>query len=172
MFESDDPTISINASSSRTRIERVKTAPENLATGKIRRSAFIVVSIILVGCVGWGAWTFFGSSSMNDDDESFADLEGFESARPFVEASSNRSSSDSNLGDPSPLDSPALALCPPDPNDTIPSISESTNPLVSKVLVNPSKVWLTGTIEDTEPTEMIELPQRLSGGPNETSILR
>ena len=169
MSEIDISTVSITSSrrnSRRKKLDNVKPPThEKLAGWKMPRPTFIAFLTALLLLASWGTWTFFGAASKTDDVESIADLEGFESAAPFLGAPAIDDSSIGGPSDPNSLKSPGI-------NDlTVPKYGSDSS-LATTVPAGTPDVWLTGTIEDSEPAVRIELPQRLSGGPGESSILR
>lgn len=119
---------------------------------------FMTIAVGTIG--GFGAWHFYGRHFNSDQLDAIEEVDGFELATPFVAVPSRDESPDIELGAASPLTSPNA-------NDDGIAANQSL-----RADDNPSpKVWLTGTIEE-EATERIEIPSRISGGLNDSSVFR
>jgi hypothetical protein len=164
MSESNIETISIHVSTEpKSNGERPPETPSRL---KIPRPSLIAFLSILILFTGWGAWRYWGSMKLLDDSESVTDLDGIEAVTPLFEPDKQGNSSTSGLGEPSPFSAK---------NGKIREASfrgGTTDPDSNNRNVSHAEVWLTGTIEVDESDERIPLPQRISGGPSESSNLR
>src|SRR5580698_5558088 len=59
----------------------------------------IGIAFLMLLAVGWGAWRFVGTPANVEDDESIADLDGFDSAPQFVKSQKTKDNSTAQLGE-------------------------------------------------------------------------
>lgn len=130
------------------------------------RPSFVAALSIALLFVGWGTWRYVGSALTDNRGESIAELDGFESAFAELEAPVSTELSTSSLG------SGNSRISTPDTTSGMATIGIPMSFSIADENVRQADVWLTGTIEDDEPKERMALPQRISGGPNESLILR
>ena len=162
MSESPDARISILLKERSTAETGAELAPSKLATQQSPRRWLAALVVIVLSVAMWGAWNFVNSSSSRDDSDSIADLDGFESAPPFATTANDKTES-GGLGASVPL------LDAPGPID-IHSVFDDSR--YSERSLAPADAWLTGTIEDAEQSDRIEIPRRISGGVSDSSIVR
>lgn len=119
---------------------------------------------VLMAC-GWGLWKFTGSVANTDDEESLADLQDFENAPLFQNSREREESSTSQLGT-------AAALRAPGRDEMGIERGRVFNASFPDDDAEPAHVRLTGTIEEADTVERIEMPDRLSGSRDDSIILR
>jgi hypothetical protein len=130
-----------------------------------RPSVIALLGLVLL-FIGWGAWGYFGPSTHIEDDDSIADLDGFEPPSPAQRGLSKSLSLSEGPDDVSPFSvspvsiEPSLSL-----NAPLDSISANER-------ADSGDVWLTGTIEEDEPMESMAAPQRISGVPIDGGLQR
>jgi hypothetical protein len=114
---------------------------------------------MMISAVGWGALKYSKSTPPIEDEESIADLDGFESTPVYKklhqdsettsESTQNNSRRPTRYQDANfSLSAGVLAA---------PGVNESEDS---------ANVWFTGTIEEVEPVDRIELPRRLNDDPD------
>lgn len=177
MNESDGMTIPI-------RIEKPDQPPQmpaqeprfRIPGGKIARSiaAVCVTSITIAG--GWFAIQHLNSTRAVKESDSIDDLDGFDSTAPLFAAPTQTRGNgavQSRRDEIADSDSDGISLGSPADSIAVPPL-EFGVPLPSDLPeeVANADVWLTGTIEDADTKEKIPLPTKLSGGPNEGSVVR
>lgn len=108
--------------------------------------------MVMLALAGWGAYQYFESTKAEIDQDLISDFEAFDSAPSFSEVP--------KTGDQETVGQQVIDL-PPTLSSS--SVAGSTNE---------SGVWLTGTIEETEPTNHGSPSIRISGGPAEASSFR
>jgi len=128
----------------------------------MQRLSYIAFATIMMAFAAWGTSRYFSVAARVEDDESIADLDGFDSAPTFVGKSTNDSSSSTGLGPAMPI------LSAPAPDVT----SQDLNSFLSVNSAPQSDVWLTGTIEEIDGVDTIPLPDQISEKPDETSVFR
>jgi hypothetical protein len=123
------------------------------------------ISIVLL-FVGWGAWQYWGKLKLAVDSEAQAELDEIELVTPLFDSDQKETSSNSGLGKPTPV-----ILATGKNRRNLPEVS-STGDSSDDSSGRQAEVWLTGTIEVDETNERIANPQRISGGPRESSVQR
>ena len=126
------------------------------------RSSVAVLLTAVVVTLGWTLGTYLMSPSDVHENNPVEEIDGFESAAPFIAAPDNHDQGGIILGNASaPIDIPKFEEAAPLPSD-----------LPGAKSISSADVWLTGTIEEDESKDNTRLPTRLSGGPNEISVVR
>ena len=167
MTESDNATIPMKVAQAPKKVATETPIPKKpTSTSMMRISAIAVLLGSLLG-IGWGAWQFVHSPSAVDDDESIADLEGFESAS---ESPGKTLDLDNTRQVRPSIPKPFIASTPS--IDGLKAPDSPAGPISANEPAGTADVWLTGTIEEAKTNERIKLPMRLSGGPSESPILR
>jgi hypothetical protein len=118
----------------------------------INRHATSAAFIVMLTIAGWSTYRYFESTKAEIDQDLISDLETFDSAPSL-----------SNV--PKPNDMASVEQKMIDLPPALPGQS-ATEP------TDDSTVWLTGTIEETEPANDANPSIRISGGPAETSSIR
>ncbi len=172
MREPHEATIPIRLAQSDVVDHKPEPLPKKKLGWKMRRTSIIVICSVLTFAVGWGGWTYFGSPTKVEDDDFITDVDGFNSAPPVLGAPAGKVAAGPSLGSPgahaSLSETGALLPAPP-----MESLASAPSPAMKSMSIDgpirSAEVWLTGTIEDAET---MELPQRISGGAPESSIVR
>lgn len=134
----------------------------------MQRISYIAFAVVMMVFASWQASRYFSFSERVDEDESIADLEGFDSA-PLFDSKSNEDKK-SNEEKPS---SAGLGQAVPMLSAPAPDISaQDLNRFLFTNSTSQSDVWLTGTIEEIDSLPTIALPDQLSEKPRETSVFR
>ena len=136
--------------------------PQLRSKWTVGRSSVAVLLTTVVVTLGWTLGTYLMSPSDVHENNPVEEIDGFESAAPFIAASDNRDEGGIVLGNASaPMDVPKFEAVVPLPSD-----------LPGAESISSADVWLTGTIEEDDSKDNARLPTRLSGGPNEISVVR
>lgn len=143
-----------------------KSNGDQLASSKMklpRRSLVVFISILLL-FLGWGGWRFYGKLKISTDRDASAEFDGIELVTPLFE--SGQSSPTSGLGESDSISTKTGR------NRRNASRVTSAEYVSTSDRASHSDVWLTGTIEFDESEERKTIPQRISGGPNDSSARR
>ena len=133
---------------------------------KMPRPSLVALFSILILFIGWGTWRYLGSMKLIDDSESVSELDGIEAVTPLFDPDAVGNTSLTGTDGPRPV-SASKGLIRGISSHSMIAESPSTDGTVGR-----AEVWLTGTIEVDSDSERIEIPQRISGGPNESSSIR
>ncbi len=156
MSESEPPTIPLRVPPLKLHVR--SNSNNDPTPTKIFRPLTIVAVCFFLAIIGWGTWHVINRPSPDDDGATIAEFEELESELP-------------TLGTRTKLSDPILALRP---NITIPAMTGPGSTELTGDRANGNEIWLTGTIDDTEPNGGPKSTRQLqiSGDPNDTSIFR
>jgi hypothetical protein len=163
MSESDQATIPLRVSQeTKPPGERSKEVREKM---RIPRLTQIAIVSILVLLAGWGGWRYWDSIKQATDAESVTDIDGIELVTPLFDPDSQKEPESSRLSEP------VINASRPKGRS---GAAKGTDSNTASVNGSPrhGDVWLTGEIEVDDSIERVELPERISGGPNDTVIFR
>ena len=166
--EPNPPTLSLRVAP----VNRIESEPQPPVKASSRRQAIRPSIIALFGVLTlltiWGSWRLMNSLNMVQEMDSPAELDEIDSVTPLFE----------------PATSEKTSLITQDrPRSSVSSTSQTKNggssqrtPASSSPMtaeqVQSSTVWLTGIIEDDEPTQAMHRPQQISNGLKDSTTTR
>ena len=126
----------------------------------------IAAASILLLFLAWGTWRAVNSWKQAENGEVAAELDGIEAVTPLFDP-------------PEPPLAASEGIVERSSKVVVPDKAHGKPARAAVVLSTASdfqrinkEVWLTGTIEVDESDDKIQIPQRISGGPTESTNLR
>jgi hypothetical protein len=151
---------------------RMDSEPQPPAKSSSRRQAIRPSIIALFGVLTlftiWGSWRLMNSLNMVQEMDSPAELDEIDSVTPLFEPATSEKTSLITLDRPRSTISSTTQTKNGGSSQRTPA---SSSPITAEQ-VQSSTVWLTGIIEDDEPTEAMHRPQQISNGLKDSTTTR
>lgn len=168
MNEPNPPTLSVRLAPA----NRMDSAPQSPAKSSSRRQAIRPSIIALFGVLTlftiWGSWRLMNSLNLAQETDSSAELDEIDSVTPLFEPATSEKISLITLDRPRSTASSSIQT----KNEVSSQRTLASSLLKNSEQAHPPTVWLTGIIEDDEPTQALGRPTQISNGPKDSKIAR
>ena len=168
MNEPNPPTLSLRIAP----VNRMDSDPQAPATSSSRRQAIRPSIIALLGVLTlftiWGSWRLMNSFNLAQETDSPAELDDIDSVTPLFEPATSEKTSLINPDRPRSTSSSTSQIKNEGGSQRTPA---SSSPITAEQS-HPSTVWLTGIIEEDEPTETMHRNPQVNNGLKDSTITR